>query len=1388
MSGEGAADYQHMLDAGFTRQEADTMRARTSSDMLNAGFSIKEIDDHWGDGVLPTPELDAVIKENIKPAYAADNAQFADNPVKALFAGWDMSDTGLLTQGRPSRLLPQDAPFLNRIMFAFGQAAGDTPAAIAGFFGGGAAGGAGGAAVGTVVAGPPGTIVGGAVGTVVGAGAGSAALPTAIREVYLDQIENGNFKSWSDFWARSAKISYDTAKEGVIGAVSGGIASGAKGKVVRATGSELAGDLASIGTYAATATTIGAGMDGRIPNAEDFTSAAVLMLGFHIAGKTVGATNRLVLTDKGEQAAQGLRDIYRRTGIPPWELAKRAAEDPVIAQEIVSFDANGTPVTPKLNATKPHEPEPFTAKKAAEEPAPRPITEKVSGMSLDQQTHLVRLLENSKDDAISSAGAIGRYQIMPDTARQYGFDPNKLTDPEYNEKVARRIISDLSTRFRKADGSIDQEAVLIAYNAGPGRAIAYRANGRNFSKLPVETQRYLEHAEILGAFKGGGEEPPTGGGKGGGGDEMPKIEGPKEPEDPSELNSEMLASRINDITATPLEPSLVNKAKDLLNRAQFEAVSELTPFKKLDKAMELGENDIGLEDMFRSVYGANGRAGHFIKYGTLSPLEISEEGKALSFHKTSDDYLFKGYEEAKKLGFTVEEVTAYRRALRTTELAKRGIETPTDLKDAEAMIAKVGGKLKPVAELFDRVNDAKIDYMRDSGLLSEKQASAIKDNNRFWIPYNPAKEGEGAYARLGPRFGPTKPIKKIKGGKYQTVDPIPVEIQSFYNAISAADKNRAALSLMKVLTPEAKKGLGLKEIADQRKKADLFDKYGNPIPEPELPLPPLKESQFAYFENGTRHVMEVDDPIIARAIRGGTQVEANTLFRTLRFFAAVKRSGIVEMPDYIARAFMKDAVGSAVLEKWGGASVGQMFDAASHVIKADKVFQDYVAKGGLGTALADMDAQYVARDVYKLFNETGTWQRIANTVSHPLQAVGVIMQRADSIMRLAEQKRQVAAGIDPLKATMRARKINLDFAEKGADPLINVFASITPFFRPSILGIQQLAGAIKNRPLATSMKGIAYITVPTAVLYAMNYLQDEADPTIPEDQKWKNIPHWQKDTMFISPRVGGVRIRLPMPPVVGQVFGGMTNRFLDYFVQEDPHAFGQWAQTMVAQFVPPVIPAIGLPIMEHMANYNSFTGRPLIPASLEGASGYMQYVDYTSETAKQLSRLIGPPNANLTDVSPIVIENYVRQWSGPMGIQALRILDAGLFPKVGKPWEFADVPVVGAFTVRNPGMSAQPIQDFYDGFKEVEKARKDFALARNRMNETELDETSEQDLTFFNLQQTADALSMQRSTIDAVNRDEEMTADDKRQIIENIYELMILESKTGLEIIDEAKR
>ncbi len=116
--------------------------------------------------------------------------------------------------------------------------------------------------------------------------------------------------------------------------------------------------------------------------------------------------------------------------------------------------------------------------------------------------------EGGSPDAVSPKGAIGTYQIMPTTGAPYMQKGESLYDPKVNERVGNSIINDLWSKYH------DPQAVMVAYNAGPGVADKWLASGRDSSVLPGETQRYIGAAPTGSSARtgiAGGSTNPSGG-------------------------------------------------------------------------------------------------------------------------------------------------------------------------------------------------------------------------------------------------------------------------------------------------------------------------------------------------------------------------------------------------------------------------------------------------------------------------------------------------------------------------------------------------------------------------------------------------------------------------------------------------------------------------------------------------------------------------------------------------------------------------------------------------------------------------------------------------------------------------------------------------------------
>jgi membrane-bound lytic murein transglycosylase D len=101
--------------------------------------------------------------------------------------------------------------------------------------------------------------------------------------------------------------------------------------------------------------------------------------------------------------------------------------------------------------------------------------------------------------ARSRVGAVGLFQLMPDTAEELGLTINLIEDercdPDKSARAAARYLRSLRRQFE------DWQLAIAAYNAGPGR-VAYllgKLETNSFAaiahRLPEETQEYVAKVE-----------------------------------------------------------------------------------------------------------------------------------------------------------------------------------------------------------------------------------------------------------------------------------------------------------------------------------------------------------------------------------------------------------------------------------------------------------------------------------------------------------------------------------------------------------------------------------------------------------------------------------------------------------------------------------------------------------------------------------------------------------------------------------------------------------------------------------------------------------------------------------------------------------------------------
>lgn len=837
------------------------------------------------------------------------------------------------------------------------------------------------------------------------------------------------------------------------------------------------------------------------------------------------------------------------------------------------------------------------------------------------------------------------------------------------------------------------------------------------------------------------------------------------------------------------------------DQAYTNAVDDLHPLKRFVQ-MLTGEKPIAVKDdpysLARLTRGAYGKADQFLEsapfdFNTLENLDVKPLKKILEPFKDNLDGL-----------------RAYLVSRRSLELFDRGIETGVPVDAAREVVRTTAKKYHKAFEEIQGYQNAVLKYAKDSGIISEADYQAILSQNQAYIPFHRMVDEAGS---AGKGLNVRNPIKAIKGSEKQIIDPVETMIKNTYTLITLAERNRVGVKMKelaegagesgkllmeKVPTPMKPIDISAKEAGQGLESAganpdmikDIFDEAGIDPKEDGFTIfrpnrQPLAKDEIAVFSEGKREVYKVA-PEVAESIKALDQQSTNLLVKILSAPARALRAGAVLSPDFIVRNVIRDQFTAFTLSGNGYIPIADALVGLGSLFKKDDAFQGWLKAGGANSAAVSIDRDYINQKIFKLNKETGFIDATMNVVRSPLEMLRVATEVMENSTRLGEFKRAQKKGKDPFAAAMDAREVTLDFARVGAKT--RAMNMITAFWNAQIQGMDRMVRAFQDRPLETLTKMTASITIPSILLWWANK----------DDERMREIPRWQKDLFWIIPTDKHI-YRIPKPFEMGLVFGSLPERTLENFFTDNPRAFKDFSETMMEAAAPSMLPTFAIPGIEHFANKSTFTGAPLIPRDLEGLLPEYQYTEYTTETAKALGKMIGSlPGAKDTSISsPAIVENYIRAWSGGLGMYALQIADkglevAGVTPeKVRAEKTLAEIPVIKAFVVRYPGSNAQSIRDFYERYNDNQKYINTVKhLAKSGdfdavQNELRVEENSHR---MVQLSDTREALANGTKMIKLINANPQIPPAEKRQLIDATYLRMIEAAKYGNKMFDEMEK
>ena len=857
------------------------------------------------------------------------------------------------------------------------------------------------------------------------------------------------------------------------------------------------------------------------------------------------------------------------------------------------------------------------------------------------------------------------------------------------------------------------------------------------------------------------------------------------------------------------KPKEKQNVKDTLTRL---FIDRLHPILRMVRRVEDTKNTRGqlnVYEQFRILVGMTNRAGTFIDRATQT---VRLENKGKSLKQVLEPLKLDGNKKLNEKGLKKQyaELNAYLISRRVLEYQKRGFEHGFDLQAAKDTISTLKNKYDPIAKEIDKYQRDLLEYARDLKLIDKQAFDAMVEANKSYIPFNRVMESV-AGEKPSPYGGVSNPFKRVKGGQQPVFDPIETIYSNTFKIVKLAERNNALIKFFdfveknKSSFPDINKKIETKQTKLERKELEKV--LDDPSAINDVAIENFKVfrksfvkpdgSSVTVYRNGKFEVWDVGKEL-ADSLSEFNPQEIGVIIRAIGTPARLLRAGATTSPDFVFSNIARDTVLAPVFSKSGFIPVWSSLEGALTMLlgktgvskKAKKIMQDWEKSGGMQSTLVSLDRVVRDKGAFEMLNG----QQIRNKVFNPIEILRTLSEIGENITRLGEfQKAYKKAGKEGLKgreqierAGFESRDITIDYAKMGA--YMKGINAVSAFYNARVQGYVKIYDGLTQRPGRAIAAITAGIIMPSVYFWFANR----------DNEVYQRQPQWVKDNYWVVV-VGDTPYRIPKPFDLGVVFGTGMEQFLDYWYGNEANAKNDLARftlefvgTQMRNLNP--LPTILVPPVEQATNYSIFRDRPLVPDYMDRQLlGPYQFNPYTTETSKLLSRTLAAIIGDHNAPSPIVIDNYIRGWTGGLGNYFMMGLDKALIETgiIDDPIRPTDsltkIPGLRAFNLRDPSMQSEFITDFYEEYNKykkykptIEKLKKDgdFKEAAKLAKRKKL-----VDENIAVLERYKTIIDQHNEYVRKAFNMKDADPDQKQQIIDDMVFMMIKMAKEALKIL-----
>ena len=542
---------------------------------------------------------------------------------------------------------------------------------------------------------------------------------------------------------------------------------------------------------------------------------------------------------------------------------------------------------------------------------------------------------------------------------------------------------------------------------------------------------------------------------------------------------------------------------------------------------------------------------------------------------------------------------------------------------------KVKAHMEEAMRIYKEYNEGQLNFAAQAGYLSKDEVRRL--NKMPYVPFYRVEDGNVKLFVLGERPITIGNIKNSPDlaqflGSEQKIQPILTSaVQNTFMLTRMAMHNKATMETSNALykagfVSKMGKGTGPESTSTVRYKID-------------------GEDHFALVDADT---FGIPAELIVRGMEG-IKTTIPDIVKMMGIPANLLRKFITRSPAYAVRQLIKEPMQAYIISDVDGVPVANALKQLAKMRAGRSSAEQDLMRGlVVSSNIYTGDEQDMQKFLSDISAGRSGWDKF-------LGKMDTLALQADAATRAVIYEDSLKKGFSKAKAQFRAME-SANFSRRGLSPSMQMMSTLVPFFNAQIQGLDVLYRSLTNKmPFAEQLEIQRKIVARGTMLFAgaMAYALMMQD-----DEAYKKAKPEERYTNFFV-RIPGVKdpLKIPVPFEVGLFFMGVPQMLVDVATgsvtgKEATKAIGKG----LLNSLPGVIPAAPKPIIE--AFYGETAFGPIESQREKMLEAGYRFRPETTEAAKALGSFTGA-----VGVSPLMIEHFVRGYTGSLGLALLSTLN-----------------------------------------------------------------------------------------------------------------------------------